>query len=222
MNVGRQTSRATEKKGLLDYGRSAVKRLCRRPQTRWFGVMMKGLDVQLPECQARVSVDVEELPPDATQIAIALGHLPKIHTFDIPQRVENGHRCFVARYGQQAVYVTWIALGQCYSYALDREYKLADDEAYSYSSYALPEFRGNAIHPAVRCHILHLLKEAGYERAYSFIDPKNRAAKRMPERLGYEKVGITGFVEVAGIRWYSHWDRGTFSALAKRSYLRKM
>jgi RimJ/RimL family protein N-acetyltransferase len=222
MKAGEQASGVTGKRGVLGYCRSAIKRLCRRPQTRWFVVMMRTLSIQLPECQTRVSVDIEELPPDADQIAAELGHLPSIHTFDVPQRVESGHRCFVARYGQRSVYVSWIALGQCYSYALDREYKLADDEAYSYSSYTVPEFRGNGIHPAVRCYILRLLKEAGYDRAYSFIDPYNQASKRMPERLAYERVGITGFVEVAGIRWYSHWDRGTFSALEKRSYLRKM
>ncbi len=45
---------------------------------------------------------------------------------------------------------------------------------------------------------------------------------RMPEKLGYDKAGVTGFIEVLGFRWYFHKDRGVFSALRRRSYWRKM
>lgn len=184
--------------------------------------MTKTLDGSLPAYQARIPFDFEILPPDIEEVEARLAHIPAEHRPDIERRIHNGELCAVAKHNGQIIYVSWIAFGTCYAHILDREYELAEDEAYLYSVYTLPKFRGNGIHPAASCHRLQLLKEWGYKRDHAFIEPKNSAAMRMPEKLGYEKVGITGFIEVFGLRWYFHKDRGAFSALKKRNYWRKM
>jgi RimJ/RimL family protein N-acetyltransferase len=130
--------------------------------------------------------------------------------------------CCIAEYQEQVVFVSWIARGVCYSYLLDREIELADDEAYLYSDYTVPEFRGNGIHPSATTQRLDYLKQQGYSRAYAFIEPRNAAAQRMPGKVGYIKIGTTGFMELAGFRWYFHRDGGKFSALTRRNYWRKV
>lgn len=205
--------------GLL---RKTVRRLSRRPRLTWLTVVCHSLEGTLPAYHAQMPFHFDVLPLDVQEIKARLAHLPVEHRSDIEQRIHNGHRCFVAKHGGQIVFVSWAAFGKCYSYALDREYKLADTEAYGYSAYTLPEFRGNGLHAAATCYKLRSVAESGCKRYLFFVEPRNSAAKRMPEKLGLEKVGITGLIEVFGIRWYFHWDGGAFSALKKRNYWRKV
>jgi ribosomal protein S18 acetylase RimI-like enzyme len=207
---------------MVSFLRKIIRRLFRRPQFKQLVIVTRRLDGSLPAYQARIPFDFEVLPPDIEEIEARLAHIPAEHRPDIERRIQHGHLCCVAKHNGQIIFVSWIAFGTCYSYVADREYELADDEAYLYSAYTLSEFRGNGLHPAGTWHRLQLLKNRGYKRALNFIEPKNSAAMRMPEKLGYEKVGVTGFIEVFGFRWYFHKDRGAFSALKKRNYWRKM
>jgi GNAT superfamily N-acetyltransferase len=205
----------------VDFLHKIIKRLFRRPQFRQLVIISKILDGSLPAYQARIPFDFEILPPDVEEIEAHLAHIPAEHRPDIERRIRNGDRCCVAKYNGQIIHASWIAFGTCYSYLLDREYELADNEAYWYGAYALPEFRGKGIHPATGCHILQLLKGRRYKRILAFIEPENSAAMRMPEKLGYDKIGITGFIEVFGFRWCFHKDRGALSALKRRNYWQK-
>ena len=206
----------------MNFLRKLIRRLLRKPRFRQFVVVTRRLDSSLPVYQARIPFDFEELPQDVEKIEASLAHLPAIHTNDIGRRVQHGDLCHVAKCNGQIIFISWIAFRECYSYGLDREYELADSQAYVYSAYTLPEFRGNGVYPAAHCHSLQLLKDSGYKQILTFVDPKNHAAMRMPEKLGYDKIGITGFIEVFGLRWYYHRDRGAFSTLKTRNFWRKV
>jgi len=199
-----------------------VRRLYRKPQIKRLIVPCKSLDGALLTYQARIPLDIELLPSDVEEVEDCLAHIPPEHRFDVARRIQHGDRCCVARHAGQIVYVTWIAFGACYSYALDREYKLTQEDAYLYSAYTLPEFRGNGIHPAAHCHIARLLKDWGYRWLLCFIEPENTAAMRLPDKLGYEKIGVIGFVEVFGFRRYFHRDCRACSALRRQDGWRKM
>jgi len=198
-----------------------VRRLSRRPDFDHLIIVAKPLEGTLPIYKARIPFDFEVLPPDIEEVEGRLAHVPFEHRSDIEQRIQHGDRCCVAEFNEQIIYASWTAFGTCYSYALDREYELAKGETYLYSAYTLPKFRGYGIHPAVTCRRLRLLRSWGYKRDLAFIEPKNLAAMRMPEELGYAKVGITGFIEVFGFRWYYHRDGRAFSALKRRNYWQK-
>jgi RimJ/RimL family protein N-acetyltransferase len=202
--------------------RKIAKRLSTGPQFEWLLIVSKKLNGSLPVYEAQVPFKFEVLPQDPEEIEARLVPVPKEHRPDIEWRVKNGDRCFVAKQNGQITFVAWAAFGKCYSYLLDREFRLADREAYGYGAYTLPRFRGNGLHPAATCHRLQFLREQGCERYVAFVEPGNHAAMRMPEKLGLEKVGVTGFIELFGLRWYFHRDRGALSALARRQYWRKM
>jgi GNAT superfamily N-acetyltransferase len=193
------------------------------PRLNWLWVITRELDDSLPDYQARISFDPAVLPPDAEEIEVSLAHIPEEHRPDVEQRTCNGHRCFVARHNGQIIYACWVAFGTCYSYALSREYELAGDEAYGYGAYALPEWRGNGVHPAMICWVARTVMDWGYTQMFCFLDWRSLAAMRMPKKLGgrqsgVRKVGATGFIEAFGFRWYFHWDHGAFKALKRRFY----
>ncbi len=213
-----QVTRVIKERGVPAFCGAVVRRLLRRPRILWLVVVRKAFHGSMPTCEPRIPIDIGELPSDVAVIESSLAHFPRVHVGDIRSRVDNGHRCFVARHEGRIIYAAWVALGRCYSYALDRWYELADDEAYGYGAFTVPEFRGNRVHPTVSCHILRLLQDSEYRWVYAFIEPNNRAALRMPKQLGCERVGITGLVEVAGIRWNFHRDHGAFAALKRRNY----
>ena len=196
-------------------------RLQRKPSFSYLLIFAKKLDESLTTYQARIPFDFEVLPADVDEIETSLAHIPFEHRSDIGRRVRNGDRCFIARHLGQVIFVFWIAFGKCYSYLFDREYELGLDECYGYSAYTLPEFRGKGIQPAATCQINKLLNDWGYKWTYIFVEPRNEAALRMPRKLGYEKIGSTGYIELFGIRGYFHWDRGSFTALKQRGYLQK-
>jgi len=206
----------------MNFSRKLIRRLLKKPRFRQFVVVTRRLDGSLPVFQARIPFDFEELPQDVEEIEASLAHLPAVHRNDIGHRVQRRDLCHTAKHNGQIIFASWIAFGERYSYALDRRYKLADSEAYLYSVYTLPEFRGNGVYPAAHCHSLKLLNELGYKRILACIDPENFAAMRVSEKLGYDKVGTTGFIEMFGLRWYFHRDHAAFSALKPRSFWRKV
>jgi len=197
-------------------------RLFRKPQRMRLVIVARTLSESLPAYQARIPLAVKVLPPDVDETERCLAHIPPEHRPDIERRVRHGHLCCVAEHNGQIIYVSWIAFKICYSYLLDREYELADDEAYWYGAYALSAFRGNGVHPAVGCYILQLLKDRGCKRVLGFVEKENPAALHSVAKLGFKKVGLTGFIEVFGLRWYFHRDDGVFSALKRRNCWRKM
>lgn len=200
----------------------AGRRLARRPRLSWFVVRSKSLNVPLSFPPARISLEIECLPQDTEVIEGELRHLPSIHTSDIAERVRKGHYCFVGRHSGEIIYVIWMAVGSCYSYAIDRSFTLSPTEIYGYSAYTFPSFRGNGVHTAGLGRSMQLLHDKGFALKHCFIDPKNGAAMRVTEKLGCQSMGVTGFIEIAGFRWYFHRDRGAFQALERRNYWRKM
>jgi GNAT superfamily N-acetyltransferase len=105
---------------------------------------------------------------------------------------------------------------------LDRTYELAPHEAYLHGSFTQPEFRRQGIQRAASFHRLHVLRELGFRRALGLVDPRNRLANRTDPKTGYTAVGVSGLVELFGVRFYYHRDGGAFSALRRHAYWRRM
>jgi ribosomal protein S18 acetylase RimI-like enzyme len=204
------------------YQRKLIRRVLRTPKLQWLDIVARDLNQNVQFFPARLPFRFEVLPPDLLELEKRLVDIPDVHKSDLKRRVAYGHICCIAEYEGQVIFTSWIATRRCYSYLLDREIELGNDEAYLYSAYTLPEFRGQGVHPSATTRRLQYLKEHGYTKAFAFIEPNNNAAQRMPAKLGYKKIGTTGLVEVAGIRWYFHRDGGHFSAITRRNYWRKV
>ena len=199
-----------------------IGRLRRRPRLKRLLVVSRPLQGPQPVYECLLPLEIEALPGDKEEVEASLSHLPTEHTFDIAERLRRGDGCIVAKHGGRVVYVVWVAFKKYYSHLLDREYELANDEIFTYGAYTVPEFRGKGIQPTVACRMYGGMKDTGYKRLLAFIDPKNPSAMSIIDKYGYERVGMSGYVEIFGIRWHFHWDGGAFSTLAKRHYLRKV
>jgi len=199
-----------------------VRRLGRRPRSAHLTVMKRDLDRPVEMFPAAIELDFVDAPEDLDEVRALLQGLPFEHRSDIEERQRAGQRCFAALHRGRVVHAAWLAFGTCYSYLLDRSYELAHDQAYLHGSFTQPEFRRQGVQLAGTCHRLEVLRERGYRRVLGLVDPYNRLANRTNPKTGYRPAGVSGFVEVFGVRRYFHRDRDAFTALARRGYWRRM
>lgn len=199
-----------------------ARRLTRKPRFHYLQVMYKSLHGKLPSYHAVIPCELVQLPPDVDIVECSLAHLPFEHRSDVPDRIKQGQICFVGKHKGQVIYAVWLAFGQCYSYSLDRKFKLADDELYAYGAYTLPEFRGKRVHPDMICQRLKISQAKGYRHNIGFFEPYNTAALRMPKQLHYKYAGIVGMVELFGVQAHFTFVHNTLKAEKHRFYLRKI
>jgi GNAT superfamily N-acetyltransferase len=207
---------------LLTIVQKILNRLRRTPQLRWLRIVVKDLTKPVPFYESRLPITVVSLPDDVAKISAELSNIPPEHWNDIQDRLRAGHRCNIAKHQGQTVYSSWVGLNVAYSYLLDRTFELSSDQVYLYGSYTIPEYRNLGIQAAAMKDCLTELKRLGYKQAIAFIEPGNKAAQRMPQKLGFDLVGITGLVELFGIRFYFHRDKPTLLVPTKRNYWRKV
>jgi SAM-dependent methyltransferase len=126
---------------------------------------------------------------------------PEADACDIRRRLANGHRCFVARYEGGIVSAAWLATGRVWVEYLNREIRLATDEAYLYESFTAPGFRGQNI-PAVRAtYETRYFRDAGFRRLVAISMPENKPALRHAEKAGWQPCGVMGYVKIGPWRY---------------------
>lgn len=206
----------------MNYISKFVRRLTRKPRFEYLQIWMVDLSQPMPQTPLKIDFELAELPSNAKKIGQLLSHIPPEHTYDIEERINHKHFGLAGRADGTIVYVVWVGGCKIYSYLLDRWYTLAEEEAYAYGAYTLPEYRNLGIHKAAVARRTPILFRRGYRRQYTFIEHDNVPARRMPEQLGFRKIGITGFAELFGIRLYFHFDQGAFANVKRRHYLRKV
>lgn len=199
-----------------------TRRLTRKPRFHYLQVMYKPLQGNLPDYRAAIPCQLVELPPNVECVEKTLAHLPHKHRPDVAKRINSGQICYVGKHNNQVIYAVWLATGTCYSYLLDRTFKLAPDELYSYGAYTLPQFRGKRVHPDMVCQRLKISQAKGYRHNIGFFEPNNTAALKMPKQLGYQYAGVVGMFEIFGIRAYFSLVRNTLRADDRRFFLQKV
>jgi ribosomal protein S18 acetylase RimI-like enzyme len=184
--------------------------------------MKRDLDCLVENFPASLELEFIDAPKDLEHLRELLGDVPLEHRVDLEERHRAGQRCYVARHRGRVVHAAWLAFGHCYSYLLDRTYELAPDQAYLYGSYTQPEFRQRGIQLAGTCHRLQVLRAQGFRSVVGLVDPANPLAHRTHPKTGYGPAGISGYIEVFGVRLYFHRDHDAFTALRRPWYWRKM
>lgn len=110
---------------------------------------------------------------------------------EIRSRLQTGQLCFIARHEGRIVNATWAATSQAAIDYLDAQIHLMPGDAYLYSTYTAPEFRGRRLASSMR--IVRHLRGAGYQRSIAAIMAENKPALRMMERSGYSRFGMIGY-----------------------------
>jgi len=198
-----------------------INRLSRKPSLKYLQVWQRNLKENIPPLPCDIQYDVVLLPQDEEVIEKRVANLPHIHRNDIPDRVAAKHKCYIATYEGETIYAAWSGVGHFYSYLLDRKFKLANDEIYFYGAYTFPEYRNLGIHTSVLSRVFQKISGT-YKTLIGFIEPYNKPAVKAAKKLSFEYSGRSGFVEIFGIRYYFHHDKGILTDLSDRQYFRKV
>lgn len=184
------------------------KRLSMKPVYRRALVMWLPLTDDLPIIEPKIPVTFEELTESAFDELISVR--PYLTKERILLRLEAGHRCYVARFNGRIVHSRFVAVEKAYAIYLRTAIPLSPHEVYFYDAYTVPEYRGNGICPAVARFVGGEMRQLGYRQAVAFILPDNHPSLRVWFKLGGQKKGYIGFVELFGARRYFYRvkDRG--------------
>lgn len=143
---------------------------------------------------ARVGLTMGLLDPD--QVEEYLAFRPDDGADAVLARLRGGHRCFVSRLDGRLVHTSWTARERMWSWYLERDIPLSEDETCTYDSFTEPSVRGLGIGSAQRAYMASHLREEGFRRLLSTIYPENRPSLRMVEKLGYRRIGLIGYASV--------------------------
>lgn len=196
-------------------------RLSRRPNLKYLQVFQMDLREDIPTLPCDIQCDVVLLPQDEEVIEKRVANLPFIHRNDIPDRIAANHKCYIATHGGETIYAAWCGVGHFYSYFLDRRFELANDEIYFYGAYTIPEYRSLGVHSSASSIVLKKISGT-YKTVFGIIEPYNKPAIKAVKKFSCEYCGRTGFVEIFGIRYYFHHDKGALTDLSDRHYFRKV
>lgn len=179
------------------------------PRGVWFGALAVAgyrrlaifelaLEREPSAISPQLEVSFERLAPAALDEYLAAR--PDLDPTRVGAWFERGHLCLGARHEGRLVSSAWAAAGSLPSPYLGREIPLGSRESCSFESYTPPEQRGMGLGPALRVAMARQLRESGHTRLLGTVLPENRAAIRIVEKLGYERIGTIGVVRVGPAR----------------------
>ncbi|MGE3268784.1 MAG: N-acetyltransferase family protein [Chloroflexota bacterium] len=184
------------------------RRIARRPLAAYCYVYFIDL-TKAPDRSADTRVSVTwEIGDNQDAVESRVCVLPAENWSDVGDRLALNHWCLVGLCDGAVAHVAWAGVGRFKAYWSDRWFRLQPDDAYLYGAYTMPRFRGLRIHPASALSRLQEMRKRGVRRVYWFVDPSNHAARQLPAKVGAVRVGIAGFLEVAGIRLHFLTDVG--------------
>jgi hypothetical protein len=123
---------------------------------------------------------------------------------EVVRRLDNGHFSYVTWTDGRISSAVWFQDGPVWIPDVDHLLSLGPREVYSYDSFTDPELRGRNIAPARGVQTTRLLRAFGYRTVIGFVLPENRAGFRQPEKLGLERSGRIGYLQLGTARLQYH------------------
>jgi hypothetical protein len=137
-------------------------------------------------------------PEDSSAYARFRGR--SVDEVPVARRLQEGHVCIAVWLGDEIVSAGWVAFGSVHVDEIGRALQLAPDEAYAYDSYTIESLRGRGL-AAVRARWSgEYLQERGYSWTVAWISPQNRPAFAPTRKLGYDTLGIAGYLRLGPLR----------------------
>jgi hypothetical protein len=157
-----------------------------------------------------------------------LDELSEIDPWKIPksvtlEKLQDGWNCYVAKHKDRIIANTWTKSGPgFYEPFLKRSFTLADDEAYGWRGFCVPDFRGRGVLPWLsKSSYDHLALTAGVRSTFGLVRVNNPAMWRSLLQDGGSLVGRAGFIEVFGLRLHYLWGKHAFSLTKKRIFIQR-
>jgi GNAT superfamily N-acetyltransferase len=180
------------------------------PRGVWFGVLAhtiyrrlalleRQLEGALPDYRPRVEAEIRCLGPADELAYYALR--PRDDASLFRRRLDRADQCWGAWCEGELRHVGWIATKEAWIRHLDRSFRLAEEEAFTYGAFTHPDWRGLGLQPARQAVCLRALHDRGYRRAFCTVLPESRAAFSSLSKVGYQRIGVIGYVGLGRWRW---------------------
>ncbi len=153
--------------------------------TWWRGDVLPEL-VPVPYFHADVASDVP-----------LLASLMNLDEKTIQERIDTGHRPYVARIGETPAGYGWVARHEASIGELDLEFALPPDNRYLWDYVTLPQFRGRGVYP----HLLQTILRREFQAADRFwiiYAPENDASESGIRKAGFTPVDELFFLADSG------------------------
>jgi len=125
-----------------------------------------------------------------------MGNLERLH-----ERLDRGDICVVAWLEGEIIAFSWANLIS-FEFLADK-YELNENEAYLYSAYTAPSYRGKRLAYILRHHLYKILTSKGKKKLYSFSIKTNTAAVKFKRNIKAQIIG-SGLKIKLFRRWYSY------------------
>lgn len=157
-------------------------------------LLERSLEEPILEVNARLPVTIDLLK--TTEVDAYLRFRAETEPHEVVDQLNAGHWCFVARHEGQIVAASWAAGRRVWMSYLACEIPLLDGEVYVYDSFTRPDFRGQAVLPAIRTEMIRCFRAAGYRRMISAIVPENHASLQSVRKNGVRPFGVMGYIKI--------------------------
>ncbi|BDV43036.1 hypothetical protein GURASL_19590 [Geotalea uraniireducens] len=155
-----------------------------------------------------------------------IDEITSIDEWKIPRSVtikdlEDGQQCYIARCNDRIVACGWaIVKNSFWDSHCKREFVLADNEAYIWRGFTVPEFRGQGI-IAQLVHYMEydLFTHCNKESVITLVRTSNAAVLRSFEKSQWRKTGRAGFWEIGGLRLHYLQGKNAFKATTRRRFV---
>lgn len=107
------------------------------------------------------------------------------------QRLSLGRHCYIARVAGQLVAYGWLTFDKEEIGELGLSVRLLPGEAYIWDCATLPAFRGQRLYPALLFHMLAILQQTGFRRAWIGMDADN-----LPSQTGATLAGFQPVIDI--------------------------
>lgn len=138
-------------------------------------------------------------PEDMKEIASFLRKHGSSSEKELLIRLNNGHKCYGAKYHNKIVAFTWCNFVSCHSILYS--FPLKKNEAYLYDAYTTKSFRGKGIAPYLRCQLYKILRELDRQIFYSISILPNKPALKFKSKLDARPLMLGVY-----IRLFKRWD----------------
>lgn len=120
----------------------------------------------------------------------------------ITTRLSMGEECMIAEYKGKIIHMIWVGFQNTHLFnQVVTKRGLSLDEAYTYNSFNVPEYRGNRVMEAVHVEIFRLLKRKGFKRVVTYVESHNLASMKADSRL-FRKTNTLYYIGIFGLGKY--------------------
>jgi GNAT superfamily N-acetyltransferase len=178
------------------------------------------------EPQAKLDLEIKRITLDDND---DIDELTKIDEWKIPrfvtvEKLEEGWLCYAAKHNGRIVASGWTILNDRFEDAvMKRTFSLGPDEVYYWRVYCIPEFRGKGAIP-------YLLQKTSQDLARNYGKTSvlvlsltnNKRILNVYKKIGWERIGRAGFIDLLGFRFNYLWGRDAFKETSKRCFMVNM